>query len=681
MSKTGVRKTNVARRTHATSHGTRDYPRRIHEGVRLDPLDRWIELVDGVRLHVSLWLPDVVEPVPCLLEALPYRKDDVTASYAATYERLAGEGFAVCRVDLRGTGSSSGIARDEYPEEEIGDLRTVIDWLAKQPWCSGAVGAFGTSYSGFNSLHLAAAGIPHLGAVCAFYSSDDRFTDDVHYTGGALRALDIVDYVTYMVAMNALPPVPAIWGPGWENEWRHRIGHTPPWVLDWLDQPSDGPFWRRGSIRHGPAGAGYDRIACPTMLVGGWADGYRNNTFRTIEHLDVPYRLLVGPWGHEDPARARPGPNIDAVAEMIAWFDHHLRSGPAEWEPIQVFVRTHTQPSADGEVVNGSWRQDRGWPLPGAAMKPLDLGPGVRPVPDDPDIGATAWISCAGALPWGQPLDQTPDEVRSLTWAWTFDEPVEVVGNPSVRLRLRSRRADPTVSVKLSDVAPDGRSMLITRGYLDIGFRDTWPVAPSARTNRPAPFPVGSWHDIDVELEATAHRLEPGHTLRIAVAAADWPNIWPPSGPAGLELDCDASRLELPVVGPSDHAAPIFAPGPGPEPVENDVEWAFHHDVLGRTKSVTTRYGGTYQGRCGSVITDEYRGEVAVSLRTPGVASARGNASFAICWPETKVATIATVTVESDEDEFRLNIDLSAAQDDEDLAARSFRATFQRRPW
>ena len=117
---------------------------------------------DGVRLAASLFLPEAVEGggvAPVVLEALPYRKDDVTASYRAEYERLCDEyGYAVARVDLRGTGSSEGVATDEYPASEQADLCRVIDWLAGQPWSTGAVGMYGTSYSGFNSLQVAPSG-------------------------------------------------------------------------------------------------------------------------------------------------------------------------------------------------------------------------------------------------------------------------------------------------------------------------------------------------------------------------------------------------------------------------------------------------------------------------------------------------------------------------------------------
>ncbi len=110
---------------------------------------------DGVRLAASLYVPDGDGPWPAVLEALPYRKDDDTAGYQVEYERLAAAGYVVCRVDLRGTGSSEGIAEDEYPAVERTDMMTVIDWLATQAWSTGAVGMYGTSYSGFNSIQLA----------------------------------------------------------------------------------------------------------------------------------------------------------------------------------------------------------------------------------------------------------------------------------------------------------------------------------------------------------------------------------------------------------------------------------------------------------------------------------------------------------------------------------------------
>jgi len=135
----------------------------------------FIPMRDDARLAARLWLPDEL-PAAVLLEALPYRMDDLTSSYASEYERLCSEfGFAVARVDLRGTGSSDGLAADEYPPQELEDLADAVAWLAAAEWSTGRVGMWGTSYSGFNSLQLAAER-PHLVLL-----------DDLHGRGAADR--------------------------------------------------------------------------------------------------------------------------------------------------------------------------------------------------------------------------------------------------------------------------------------------------------------------------------------------------------------------------------------------------------------------------------------------------------------------------------------------------------------
>jgi putative CocE/NonD family hydrolase len=145
----------------------------------------WITTADGTRLAARLWIPDS-RPAAVLLEALPYRMDDLTASYSSEYERLCREGgFAVCRLDVRGTGSSEGVAADEYTREEHADICEVIAWLAAEEWSNGRVGMYGTSWSGFNSIQVACERPPALGAIAPIYATDDRYTDDVHYMGGA----------------------------------------------------------------------------------------------------------------------------------------------------------------------------------------------------------------------------------------------------------------------------------------------------------------------------------------------------------------------------------------------------------------------------------------------------------------------------------------------------------------
>jgi predicted acyl esterase len=174
--------------------------------------------------------------------------------------------------------------------------------------------------------------------------------------GGALKAVDLVDWVLYMVACNALPPVPAVFGDGWRDEWARRVDGTDPWLLRWLEEQADGPYWRHGSVR-----PGYERIACPTMLVAGWADGYTNIALRGFEALECSKRLLLGPWSHSSTATSLPGPHIDLVPELIRWFGRWLRDEPNgidEEPPIAVFARHSAPPRPAGGARRMAERGD-----------------------------------------------------------------------------------------------------------------------------------------------------------------------------------------------------------------------------------------------------------------------------------------------------------------------------------
>jgi len=115
----------------------------------------WIELPDGTRLAARIWLPDdaAADPVPGILEAVPYRLSDGMATRdVLIHPWWAARGYACVRVDLRGSGESDGALEDEYAPREQEDLLEVIAWIARQPWCNGAVGMTGISWGGFNSL-------------------------------------------------------------------------------------------------------------------------------------------------------------------------------------------------------------------------------------------------------------------------------------------------------------------------------------------------------------------------------------------------------------------------------------------------------------------------------------------------------------------------------------------------
>ena len=158
----------------------------LREIEELDDLG--IVMSDGCRLSARLWRPlDAAgDPVPVILEYLPYRKRDGTcARDALTHPWFARRGYACLRVDMRGNGDSEGVMEDEYTAQEQADAVEVIAWAAAQPWCNGNVGMMGISWGGFNGLQVAALRPGPLKAVISLCSTVDRYADDIHTRAAA----------------------------------------------------------------------------------------------------------------------------------------------------------------------------------------------------------------------------------------------------------------------------------------------------------------------------------------------------------------------------------------------------------------------------------------------------------------------------------------------------------------
>ena len=653
--------------------------------------DLFIAMRDGVRLAATLYLPDGDGPWPALLEALPYRKDDLTASYRSEYERFAAEfGYAVCRLDIRGTGSSEGAPVDEYTVEEHEDIEEVIAWLASREWSNGNVGMYGTSWSGFNSLQVAMRRPPALKAICSIFASDDRYADDVHYFGGALKQLDLVDWPTYMEAGNVLPPVPRVFGENWREEWERRVTGYTPWTLNWLEQQTYGPYWKHGSLRED-----YGSIRAATMLVAGWADGYKNIALRGMANLTCPRRLLLGTWAHASLETSRPGPNIDLVPEMARWWDRWLKgvgNGVDREPPIVVFVRRPTKPAHDMPAYRGEWRFEEGWPLARGSETPMPLGdalvPGRAAAEADElevrgDVGWTAWISCAGGLPWGQPQDQRPDEAYSLVYDWTpLESELEILGHPRVEVTVRSSAPVAYLSAKLCDVHPDGTSQLVTRGLLNLTHRES--------REEPTPLEPCAPYRVSVELEVTSWIFEPGHRIRLDLAGSDWPNAWPPPTPLTLTVERAGSALILPTVdGPSPIAERPSLPQPTRPQAENEsargdalaeCTWRIEHDVTGRETRAVVRYGGPSEpDGIAPAIDQWYGGTVGVSAEDPGEAWIDATATYVLRWPEATVSTEAHSRVRSDDEAYHVEIEIDTAEDGEPRWSRRWERTIPRR--
>src|SRR3954454_24137401 len=333
---------------------------------------------DGISLSANLWLPRPRPEAPdwrfpAILEMIPYGKDSWRRNAdTARGEWLAARGFALCRLDVRGTGSSEGVALDEYTEAETLDGYDAVEWLAAQPCGSGNVGMWGISYGGFTSIQVAKLRPPHLRAILPMYATDDRYRDDVHLRGGCVTASEKSQYAVSQLGMTGVPPYPPYRGDGWVDEWRARLEATPPWLLAWMRNQVDGPYWRRGSLA-----PDYDAIDCAVFAVGGWNDSYVDAAFRMQARCrNAQIRTVVGNWVHSFPADAYPGPNIDWLHELVRFFDRYLNDVDNGWEhepALTWFEHEYAPPEPFPAAWPGRWRAAQAFPVPGIATTTFTL--------------------------------------------------------------------------------------------------------------------------------------------------------------------------------------------------------------------------------------------------------------------------------------------------------------------
>ncbi|WP_299621250.1 CocE/NonD family hydrolase [Pelagibius sp.] len=536
-----------------------DFPRKVREIE-----NTWIPLPDGTKLAARIWLPEDAEadPVPAILEYLPYRKRDGTRERdELTHPYFAGHGYAGVRVDMRGSGDSEGVCLGEYLLQEQDDCLAVIEWLAAQPWCSGAVGMIGISWGGFNGLQVAARRPPALKAVISLCSTDDRYADDIHFMGGAVLT-DKLGWGATAFAIANTPPDPALVGERWREMWVERLENNGLWLMDWFRHQRRDDFYRHGSICED-----YADVEIPVYAVGGWADGYSNAIFRLLQNLSGPRKGLVGPWGHKYPHFARPGPRIGFLQECLRWWDQHLKgldTGIMEEPMLRAWMQDPMPPAPWYKTRPGRWVAEPDWPAPGVDTQTWTLAPGAlvrEKVPERPlairspeTVGLAAGAWCGYGLEPDLPVDQRQEAGGSLVFETEpLAEDLEVLGFPVLEAVVSSDRPVATLAAVLSAVAPDGPVSRVSFGILNLTHRDSHA--------EPAPLVPGQAVTVSLKLNACGQRFAKGERIRLALSTAYWPIIWPAPEPVTLTVTSGASRLHLPLRAPqaADAALPDFA--------------------------------------------------------------------------------------------------------------------------
>ena len=510
----------------------------------------WIPMPDGARLAARLWIPEGAEKVavPVVLEYIPYRLRD---AYRGRDDRwgneLAQYGIAYARVDVRGSGDSEGVIVDEYAPPELNDGVSVIAWLSRQPWSNGAVGMRGISWGGINTLQVAAMAPPELKAIMPMGCCDIRYTDDAHYIGGALGLTNFQWGVGFKSVMSA-PPDPKIVGPDWAKMWRRRVDATPAILAEWVSHQHYDKYWQRGSIA-----VNYQDIKCPVYVVDGWIDTYSNPVGRLLEHLTVPRKGLIGPWGHSYPDAVNPGPGLDWIYEEVRWWQQWLQgvdTGIMQEPMLRTYMPYATPWQVYPKDVPGRWVAESVWPSPRLDNSTWHLNPGgklSRQAGKSEQLHYVAdKIVGLDKLQWlpfppsGMPTEQSEDDAKSVVFnSPPLESDMEILGYPLAKIRVASNVPVAKLAVRMTEVTPEGSSWLVSYGLLNLTHR--------ASHEHPSALNVGEFYDVEIKMFMAAHRFKRGHHIRIALSESLWPLVWPSPEIATLTFELGASSVTLPV--------------------------------------------------------------------------------------------------------------------------------------
>jgi uncharacterized protein len=522
---------------------------------------------------------------------------------------------------MRGSGDSEGVLHGEYLKQEQDDALEILQWIAAQPWCTGAIGMIGISWGGFNGLQVAARRPPELKAVISLCSTDDRYADDIHFMGGCLL-IDKFAWGSTMFAGNATAAGPrAGRREKWRDMWMERLEGSGLWIEDWHRHQRRDELYKHGSICED-----YDAIQCPVFLVGGWADGYSNAIFRMLssqgaaQRAGRPVGAQISALRQARPPHRLPAGGAALVGQVAEGHRdrHHGRADVARVDagPVEPRPGMPSGPAA-------GWPRTC-WPSPRIEASPAALGvnrierPGKAPRPNGRSRSARP-------RPWGSPpASGAPTASAPTRRATSARRPAARWSSTPSRcgrlsrssaLRWSSSILPPTargalVAVDLlSEVLPDGAATRLTYGILNLTHRDGH--------EHPQPLEPGKRYRVRVKLNDCAQRIGRGNRLRIAVSTSYWPIVWPSPQPVTLSIFTGHGAASRCRSGPRGRrTAPCgvsmpaeAAPALKPAPCGAGGVLAHRHDLEAGTRDV-----GAHQRRRGGASRTTSAGQPASVL-------------------------------------------------------------------
>jgi putative CocE/NonD family hydrolase len=480
---------------------------RVVRGVR-------IPMRDSTELIADRFVPDISAAVGTVLIRSPYGRGYPQPQFYA--QPLAARGFHVVVQSVRGTYGSSGVF--DPAVNETTDGVDTIAWMRRQPWFTGPVATIGASYLGLTQWALLQDPPPELAAAVIVAAPHDisavwatgsfALHDYLGWSDGMVRQGDrgpIMRKLSFLVrpsqfedSVSMLPLGPA---------GRSVLGSGARWYESWLAHPDrQDPYW--DSQRFTDA---LDRSRVPVLLVNGWQDVFLEQTveqYRRLSQRNVDVAMTIGPWTHS--RMLRRGART-FIPEALQWISTHLADvGETRRHPVRVFVNGHGwieraswPPAVSNRVLYLGCGAELGEELPDTAGPPSSFT--YDPADPTPTIGGRLLAPISGYRD-DTALVERSDVATFTTEALTHD--VYVLGSPVVELTHSADNPYVDLFVRLSQANADGESTNVADGYRRCTRRE-----PSSPTQ------------VDVELDAIAHRFPAGSRIRVIIGGGSHPRF------------------------------------------------------------------------------------------------------------------------------------------------------------
>ena len=527
-----------------------------------------VSMRDGTTLYADLYRPDAPGPFPVLLQRTPYDKASPMSAAELDPLTAAKHGYAVVIQDTRGRYASEG---EFYCfRDEINDGYDTVEWAASQPWSTGKVGMYGSSYVGATQWLTAISAPPHLAAILPNVTASNYHEGWV-YQGGAFELGFNESWTLGSLSLANFPNISSVRNVPQERqeklvevidsmdhafrsspltEFSHLKGGLADYFYDWIAHPDYDEYWKTLCIEES-----HSRVTVPAINIGGWYDIFLGGTIRNYlgmgekgatEDARRGQKLIIGPWEHNTRGGSVVGSHYFGLAAdagslgldgiHFKWFDYWLKgenNGVLDDPPVRIFVM--------GDNV---WRDEQEWPL--ARAKPTDYyfhsqgqanslngngslstdQPGEEPVdvflynPANPVPTRGGGLCCDSYFVPNGAFEQKEIEARDDVLVYTtppLERDVEVTGPVTVTLWAATSATDTDFTAKLVDVCEEGCARNLTDSIIRARYRDSM-ASPSL-------VEPGKAYYYSIDLWATSNVFKAGHRIRVEISSSNFPRF------------------------------------------------------------------------------------------------------------------------------------------------------------